>query len=77
MNELITEHEFSDGNSIIVFFSYVTWEFYRQSTVTDIEKISFQEVIREIDTCPDKSAAWKQEKIMKFSRLIGLQSEVA
>ena len=76
MNELIVEREFSNGSQI-VYFSYATWEFYRQSTVTDIEKIPFEEVIREIDTCPDKSEAWKREKILKFSRLIGLQSEVA
>ena len=72
MNEIIYQNP-----NIVLYFSYVTFEFYKQTSITDITEISYQELIEFIKIMPDISEANKWLLIIKAGKLAGIISEVA
>ena len=37
-----------------------------------LERLSFQEFIRKIDTCPDEGEKWKRAMIIKYAEAVGM-----
>ena len=68
---------FYECKDFILYLSFVDFEFRKQRTITDLEIISYEEFIREIDTLPDKSQVWKRLTIIEAGKLAGILSEVA
>ena len=63
--------------NIVLYFSYVTFEFYKQTSITDVTEISYQELIEFIKIMTDISEANKWLLIIKAGKLAGIISEVA
>lgn len=37
-----------------------------------LKRLSFQDFIREIDTCPDESINWKRKMIVQYAEKVGI-----
>ena len=68
---------FYECKDFILYLSFVDFEFRKQRTITDLEIISYEEFIREIDTLTDKSQVLKRLTIIEAGKLAGILSEVA
>ena len=60
-----------DGQEkVIYFYDFELFKVdYRLSTV---QKLTFQQFIREIDTCADKNTSWKKKIIVEMAQKVGM-----
>lgn len=68
---------FYASEEFILYFSFIDWEFHKQKTITDFEKISYADFIREIERVPDRSQAWKHLTIIGAGKIAGILEEIA
>lgn len=72
MNKIIYENA-----NIVLYFSFATLEFYKQTSITELQEISYKELIELIKIMPDISEAKKWLAIIEAGKLAGILSEVA
>lgn len=72
MNEIIY-----DSDKLTLYFSYLFWEFFKQTTISDCHSISYKELIEEINKIPDWSEAKKRHAIIFYGKRAGILEEIA
>jgi len=71
MYELLYEGDFT------LYLSYFDFEFYKQSSISDCQMLTYKDLIKEIQNIPDKSAAWKRLAVVQAGLKAGILKEVA
>lgn len=72
MNKIIYQNK-----DLVLYFSFVTLEFYKQTSVTELQKISYKELIELIKIMPNISETQKWLLIIEAGKLAGILGEIA
>ena len=65
------------NDNLILYFSFDTLEFYKETSVTELEEISYKELIEFIKIMPDISEAQKWLLIIEAGKLARILGEIA